>query len=168
MNKRGWIGCDLDGTLAVYDGWQGADHIGAPVPAMVARVQRARARGIEVRVLTARVCDGLDSTRAAIEDWCLDHVGEILPVTNAKDYGMIEAWDDRAVQVLPNTGEFVGCSQFEPRVVRRFEGYFYDRCDEGGWQVSEERYGDNLLHAALEDISPTGMARVRITVEVLD
>jgi len=35
-----WIGVDLDGTLAVYDGWRGPEHIGPPVPAMVERVKR--------------------------------------------------------------------------------------------------------------------------------
>lgn len=28
----GWIGVDLDGTLAIYDVWRGANHIGEPVP----------------------------------------------------------------------------------------------------------------------------------------
>lgn len=40
-----------------------------------------------------------------IENWCLKHIGKKLPVTNIKDFGMIELWDDRAVQVVPNTGE---------------------------------------------------------------
>lgn len=39
MSAGGWIGVDLDGTLAEYGGWKGADHIGAPVPAMLARVR---------------------------------------------------------------------------------------------------------------------------------
>jgi hypothetical protein len=37
----GWIGVDLDATLAKYDGWKSADHIGEPIPAMVDRVSRA-------------------------------------------------------------------------------------------------------------------------------
>lgn len=48
--------------------------------------------------------------RAHIERWCLEHIGIVLPVTNVKDYGMIELWDDRAVQVIPNTGEPAGRS----------------------------------------------------------
>lgn len=46
----------------------------------------------------------------AIEKWCQMHIGGILPVTNVKDYAMVELWDDRAVQVIPNTGEPVGQS----------------------------------------------------------
>jgi len=30
--SKGWVGVDLDGTLAHYDGWKGADHIGEPGP----------------------------------------------------------------------------------------------------------------------------------------
>jgi hypothetical protein len=101
----GWIGVDLDGTLAVYDGWRDVGHIGPPVPAMLARVKAWLAEGREVRVVTARV-GGWDSdaARSAIEEWCVEHVGEKLVVTCAKDFGMIELWDDRAVQVETNTG----------------------------------------------------------------
>jgi len=110
MSNRGWIGVDLDGTLAVYDKWRGEKHIGAPVPAMLARVRSWLADGREVRVFTARVCaDGgyardVAEIRGYIERWCLEHIGRVLPVTNTKDYSMVELWDDRAVQVEPNTG----------------------------------------------------------------
>jgi len=100
-----WIGVDLDGTLAHYDGWKGVEHIGDPVPEMVARIESWLADGINVRIFTARVCDGLEETRNAIEAWCEKHLGVVLPVTNHKDYGMVELWDDRCVQVVPNTGK---------------------------------------------------------------
>jgi hypothetical protein len=100
-----WIGVDLDGTLAHYDHWRGEDHIGAPISAMVKRVMSWLAEGREVRIFTARVCDGKPETRSFIESWCLIHLGAVLPITNQKDYGMIELWDDRCVQVEPNTGQ---------------------------------------------------------------
>jgi hypothetical protein len=111
----GWIGVDLDGTLAEYGGWKGEDHIGEPVPAMAARVRLWLAEGREVRVFTARVFDGYtvvgnrarksaDDIRSIIQDWTYRHFGVRLPVTCTKDYGMIELWDDRAVQIEPNTG----------------------------------------------------------------
>lgn len=101
----GWIGVDLDGTLAHYAGWQGADHIGAPVPLMLDRVKEWLAKGIEVRIFTARVAFDADGSVAAlVQDWCEKHLGERLAVTCQKDYGMVELWDDRAVQVIPNTG----------------------------------------------------------------
>jgi hypothetical protein len=106
----GWIGVDLDGTLAAYDGWQGEMHIGEPVPIMVDRVKTWLSEGKDVRIFTARVnqvsatVEEERAVRARIEDWCAEHLGQRLPITNEKDYGMIELWDDRCVQVIPNTG----------------------------------------------------------------
>jgi len=42
QNGRPWIGVDLDGTLAHYDGWKGPTHIGAPIHKMVQRVRAGR------------------------------------------------------------------------------------------------------------------------------
>lgn len=58
MSNKGWIGVDLDGTLAHYDGWKGPEHIGAPIPAMVERVKAWLAEGKEVRISTARADGG--------------------------------------------------------------------------------------------------------------
>lgn len=114
MSSSGWIGVDLDGTLAEYGGWQGELHIGKPVPIMLDRVKAWRELGVEVRIFTARVAEGafnldgsrhsVEHIREAIQTWCEEHVGERLPVTNQKDYAMVELWDDRCVQVIPNTG----------------------------------------------------------------
>ncbi len=112
----GWIAVDLDGTLAEYGGWVGETHIGEPVPAMALRVRKWLAEGREVRIFTARVYDGVtivgdkarlsaDDIRAAIQDWTEKHFGVRLPVTNVKDFGMVELWDDRAVRVKANEGE---------------------------------------------------------------
>ena len=103
---RGWIGVDLDGTLAEYHGWKGIEHIGSPVPAMLARVKTWLEQGIEVRVFTARVCCPSKRRIAtrAIGDWCERNGLPRLAVTNAKDFQMIELWDDRAVRVETNVG----------------------------------------------------------------
>jgi hypothetical protein len=102
----GWIGVDLDGTLAEYHGWVAADHIGPPIPAMVERVKAWLAEGRQVRIFTARVSDPAE-TIEPIKAWCREHLGRELPVTNVKDYGMVELWDDRAVTVEPNTGRVI-------------------------------------------------------------
>jgi hypothetical protein len=106
-----WIGVDLDGTLAHYGEWGGSTVIGAPIPKMVERVRMWLANGHVVKVFTARVACGeneppqeSEAARAAIQDWCLRNIGVALPVTNKKDFGMVSLWDDRAVQVLKNTG----------------------------------------------------------------
>jgi len=111
---KGWIGVDLDATLAFYDGWKGIDHIGAPIPAMVARIHAWLAENsLTVKIFTARVShDGTpqrmaeaEVAREAIRLWCLKHIGVELEITNVKDFAMVATWDDRAIQVVPNTGE---------------------------------------------------------------
>ena len=113
---NGWIGVDLDGTLAEYDGWRGENHIGKPVPLMVERVKQWISEGKDVRIFTARAYNPQEiglihvepmTKREAIkiiEDWCKEHIGVVLPIVCTKDYGMVELWDDRCVQVIPNTG----------------------------------------------------------------
>lgn len=96
-----WIGVDLDGTLAEYDHWRGDQHIGKPIPVMVERVKRWLSEGKEVKIFTARA---YANDVEPIKKWCLTHIGCELPITCIKDYGMIELWDDRAVQVIPNKG----------------------------------------------------------------
>ena len=107
----GWIGVDLDRTIAKH--WEGDYHptkIGEPVPLMVERVRQWLAQGIEVRIFTARMSDPewqADVLRA-IGDWTEEVVGTRLKATCRKDYAMIEFWDDRARQVIPDTGVLVG------------------------------------------------------------
>lgn len=99
----GWIGVDLDGTLAHYTGCKGPEDIGEPVPAMLARVRAWVAEGRQVKIFTARCC--VPEQVPPIKAWLAKHgLGE-LEVTNVKDFGMIELWDDRCVRVVPNTGE---------------------------------------------------------------
>lgn len=107
MANRGWIGVDFDGTLATYDYWRGIDHCGEPIKPMCDRVRAWLAEGKEVRIFTAR-CAGPEDCKPAIERFCMEQFGQILPITNVKDFGLIELWDDRAVQVKFNTGERVG------------------------------------------------------------
>lgn len=106
---KGWIGVDLDATLAHYERWTDELHIGEPVPAMLARVKQWLDKGVEVRIFTARAFDfegrPLVHIIAAIEEYCERHIGQVLPVTCRKDTRCMEIWDDRAVSVEPNTGK---------------------------------------------------------------
>jgi hypothetical protein len=115
----GWIGVDLDQTLAIYESGDikkyGVEHIGQPIPAMLERVKTWIENGQEVRIFTARVARYKGQTpheyfkiNLAIKKWCLEHVGHILPLTCSKDFHCLEIWDDRAIQVVANTGERVG------------------------------------------------------------
>lgn len=111
--SHGWIGVDLDGTLAMYTTWQGIEHIGDPVPKMLERVMGWIEDGREVRIFTARACQ--PEAIPHIHAWCHKHIGHALRVTNVKDYSMVELWDDRAQGIVFNTGE-IKCplSQTEP------------------------------------------------------
>ena len=110
--KKGWYGVDLDGTLAYYAGWN--PQIGKPIPKMLKRVKKWLAEGKEVRIFTARISrfpgttdEHVENTRKMIEEWCITHLGQKLQVTNVKEHDLIELWDDRAVQVVKNTGRRV-------------------------------------------------------------
>lgn len=108
MTTHGWIGVDLDGTLAHYEGWKGINHIGDPIPAMLERVKNWIDEGKTVKIFTARVCQEFKDDKSItkiIQDWCEFHIGVRLEVTCKKDWGMIELWDDRCVQVELNTGK---------------------------------------------------------------
>lgn len=116
-----WYGFDFDGTLANYDHYRGATHTGEPVRVMVQVAQKLLEEGKDVRIFTARcypigtIHQDADPARllearkavAAIEEWCALQFGRVLPVTCVKDYGMIVLYDDRAKQVIPNTGLLV-------------------------------------------------------------
>ena len=99
---QGWIGVDLDGTLAHYDGWHGPLHVGDPVPLMLVRVKQWIAEGKTVKIFTAR-CSAPEQIPPIVAWLELHGIGG-LEITNVKDFAMLELWDDRAVSVIPNSG----------------------------------------------------------------
>ncbi len=110
-DSQPWIGVDLDGTLAEATPWKGMSHIGPAVPLMARRVRLWLEKGARVKIVTARAGDpeGLKATQA----WLKANGLPDLEVTDRKDFGMIELWDDRAIQVVQNTGMcFLGTSVF--------------------------------------------------------
>ena len=109
---KGWIGVDLDGTLATYDRWRGLHHIGDPVEPMVECIKGWLDEGYEVKIFTARVSGLHPLEREAfvgiLHAWLVAAGLPRLDATNIKDFRMVELWDDRAVQVETNTGMPVG------------------------------------------------------------
>jgi|SRR5579884_1987935 len=112
-----YIGYDLDSSLASdHRGgeWvQTMEEIGDPIPKSVARVKSYLEAGYEVRIVTARA-NTLEQTAKQrmkqiklIEEWCLIHIGQKLKVQAEKTYGMLLLYDDRAIQLEPNTGELI-------------------------------------------------------------
>ena len=106
---KSWIGVDLDGTLAHYEGYGDGKTIGKPIDRMLLRVKGWLNEGKRVKIFTARV--GTPQARPdaekMIKEWCLKHIGQELEVPCVKDYGMYELWDDRAIRVEKNTGKIL-------------------------------------------------------------
>lgn len=106
-SPQGWIGVDLDGTLAEHTNNYQDDIVGKPIPRMLFRVRQWVSMGIEVRIFTARASNSnphRDVSIKAIKKWCLLYVGQELTITAEKDFSMVSLWDDRAIQVESNTG----------------------------------------------------------------
>jgi hypothetical protein len=78
---------------------------------MMRRVQAWLAKGVRIKILTARA--GNEEGLAATKKWLAENGLPDLEVTDKKDFDMIELWDDRAIQVIHNTGMcFLGTSYF--------------------------------------------------------
>lgn len=112
----GWIGVDLDGTLAKSVKSHAAGDIRLPIYRIVKQVKKWLAEGQEVRIFTSRVNPyhrRIEALRArrAIEAWSKRYLGQVLPITHEKDWDMVLLFDDRARQVERNTGRIVSsCS----------------------------------------------------------
>jgi hypothetical protein len=98
-----WVGVDLDGTLAMTTEWRGFEHIGPPVPLMLSRVLYWLGSGVRVKIFTARAAH--PDAIPPIRRWLAENgLPATLEITNAKDLAMLELWDDRAIQVVQDTG----------------------------------------------------------------
>lgn len=99
-----WIGVDLDGTLA-KDGFDAdnPDRIGEPVGPMMERLRQWLSEGKSVKIFTARA--SVPRQVALVKQWLKEQKLPDLEVTNAKDFKMVELWDDRAIRVDRNSGE---------------------------------------------------------------
>ncbi len=115
MPPSGWIGVDLDGTFAKWDGT--CNTIGDPIPLMLARVVLWLEKGIEVRIFTARA--SVPEMIPPIREWLKKHGLPDLKITCCKDFAMVRLYDDMCTQVERNTGRLIGedvdpYSDYEP------------------------------------------------------
>lgn len=105
-NKK-HVDFDLDGTLAYYDEFRGPEHIGTPIWPAVTAARRLISDGTPVKIMTARVSSSspvIETSYRVITAWCERYLGRVVPIVAEKDLEMTALWDDRAVQVVPNTG----------------------------------------------------------------
>ena len=105
--EEDYIGVDLDATLAFYEsGNFRNDVIGNIIPEMKEKVLKEIASGTKIKIFTARAHN--PNAIPYIKKWLMENGLGDLEVTNVKTPGMREIWDDRAKQVIPNTGKFLG------------------------------------------------------------
>lgn len=102
-----WVGFDFDGVLSMErpDTELDLQDLGVPVYPMVDWAKTLVLAGVRVKIFTARACEPGNECR--IQDWTEQNGLGRLDVTNAKDYGLIRYYDDRAIQVVPVLGESV-------------------------------------------------------------
>lgn len=104
-----WLAVDLDGTLAVYNGWKGEDHIGDLILPMAEKIMKRVNDGWKVAIFTARV-SGPEAEAAHAErviwQWVEKHKmsAYISGITAIKHKHFREFWDDRSFHVMPNSG----------------------------------------------------------------
>ena len=104
------IAFDLDGTLAEYHGWQGIDHIGKPVPAMVKILDQHLRAGDECCIFTSRVSGDAEESNMArhhIAKWLRKYYLPPLDITCIKSKKIRVFYDDRAISVIANTGKTI-------------------------------------------------------------
>jgi hypothetical protein len=107
QNGERWTGVDLDGTLAIAgEGWPEPDEIGEPVEQVMLWVKNALSNGITVKIFTARA--GWDESLPHVKAWLTKHGLGHLEVTNVKDMYCDRILDDKAIQVLRNSGLILG------------------------------------------------------------
>lgn len=106
-----WYGFDLDRTLAEYPPKNG-ESIGKPISNIVRVLKQYIREGRDCRILTARVGPDkstfeINAFKYDLDRWLRQHIGTTLLATCEKDHFVMEMWDDKAVQVVPNTGEIL-------------------------------------------------------------
>jgi hypothetical protein len=94
---KGFKGVDFDGTLVRDD----VPEANVPIMPMVERIRKWLAEGEDVIIFTAR------GWQQGVEDFCVEHFGRALPITNIKLRGLSEWYDDRCIAVEPNTGRIL-------------------------------------------------------------
>lgn len=92
------LAVDVDGTLLGYDGWQGEDHFGEPLPDAVEVMQEVRAAGLRIIIWTTRGNQGLIAATLDHYGIPYDFINENpdQPEDSSDKIICDEWWDDRA------------------------------------------------------------------------
>jgi hypothetical protein len=100
------IAVDFDRTLCSYASYpeQGL-KFGEPIQPMVDLVKGKINAGEKVVIFTARA--KYPEQIKLVGEWCKEHLGQKLEVTNIKRMTFTKIYDDLAVAVEPNTGKLI-------------------------------------------------------------
>lgn len=138
-----WVAVDLDGTLAHWDKWdeRNPTFIGAPILPMLELVKAMLKIGLDVRIFTTRLRTPEAPLHIiAIQDWCKNHIGQILPIEAEKLPGMIALIDDRAVSVERNTGKIAGFSNSHTQFLYNITARMQEKAPEVVTDTSGKQY----------------------------
>ena len=116
-DRRRTVAVDFDGVIADYDGWKGADALGAPRPDVLAALRQLRAEGWKIVVHTTR---GEESIRPYLidADVPFDELNRNSDYQTAGHKPVATVyWDDRAVR-------YSGDALRDLEVIRSFRTWF--------------------------------------------
>jgi hypothetical protein len=107
-HSPGVLAVDLDGTLAKKEHPFNPYSVGEPVQPVLQHLLNEKAKGRSISILTARASSNDPGLRRAVRTWLDRHGLEGVHITSQKTPDMVEIIDDRARQVIPDTGRVVG------------------------------------------------------------
>jgi hypothetical protein len=114
MSAKAWWGFDIDKTAFVDEGGTRGGVIGEPIQGIIRRIKYFLRTGRNVCIVTARVHPSepdAAAQRLLIQDTLDATLGKEMairiPIRCDKDRHMIDLYDDRAKQVIPNRGVLV-------------------------------------------------------------
>jgi hypothetical protein len=114
MSNKAWWGFDIDKTAFVDEGGTRGGVIGAPIKSMIRRIKYFLRTGRKVCIVTARVHWSepdkdlqMTTIRQALNDVLGQDLANQITIRSDKDRHMIDLYDDRAKQVIPNKGILV-------------------------------------------------------------
>jgi len=105
LQQLPYVAFDLDGTLAEFDfeKWsKDTGYIGKPIQRVMDMIKGYIAKGVDVKIFTARA--EFEADRANIAKWLVDNGLPELEITNVKTYAMVKLYDDNCVQIFSNQG----------------------------------------------------------------
>ncbi len=126
--KGRWVGVDLDGTLAIRSPERYTGEIGDVIPPIRDLIFDYINDGLEVKIFTARVAQecsvtgrSINQIKELIQDWLQANNLPRLEITCIKDRHCILIYDDKAITVTENTGEY----NIVDRIIEKYEAALF-------------------------------------------